>query len=103
MCLRRPANCLHCRDWRVNQCPGAASLRFVVYRDFPLPLGGPEVNNISILIGGGVDTVSIMNMAFECLRSTLMPPSKTNIKRVANPPLTPPRGRGNSRQAKCGH
>ena len=36
-------------------------------------------------------------MALECLRSTLTPPSKTKIKRVAIPPLAPPRGRGNSR------
>ena len=67
-------------------------------RDFPLPLGGvrggPEVNNISILIGGGANPVSIMKMAFECLKSRLTPPSKTKIKRVASPPLTPPKGRG---------
>src|SRR5688500_20131480 len=41
---------------------------------------GLRSNNIFYLIGGGVNSVSIIEMAFEGFRSTLTPPSKTKHK-----------------------
>src|SRR5687767_12651384 len=73
--------------WRIALARGARSSP-----PFGGVRGGPEVDK-TYLIGGGVNPVSIMKMAFECLKSRWTPPSKTKIERVASPPLTQREGK----------